>query len=361
MDAVAQRGFLDAAVLRDDRVVIAAQGGRPRYHRGVATAAPSATTWLDFERPVAEVQALFFDVDLAVRDKIHRGVRLQWLPKTPDGERRLRRHIRVLDKMQVEEVVVERGAGGSWVQRFVEGPNAGTRFVAVFEPGEGGASRVRMEAFVGPKGFAQGLGKLSPLGLEKAMKRTLGEFKRALQGYQPGRAHGQVLAALADAGRWSAAMRGLDDARRRSVVGTLLETAWSIACVDEGPDEAERDAMRAVVAVLWNTALDPAAEERMVKAAIEAVARQGVETRCAALGAKLQTLGFSELGVHVAVLVAEISHGLDPAEPRRAACAGPRRRRGGRDAAPAGPPHRGGPGRGRPARAHVHVRVGSSP
>lgn len=263
---------------------------------------------------MAEVQALFFDVDLAVRDKIHRGVRLQWLPRTPDGERRLRRHMRVLDKLQVEEVVIERGADGAWVQRFVEGPNLGTRFVANFEPGEGAMTRVRMEAFVGPRGFAQGLGKLSPLGLEKAMKRTLGEFKRALQGYQPGRAHGQVLAALADAGRWSTAMRGLDDARKRSVVSTLLETAWSIACVDEGPDEAERDAMRAVVAALWNTALDPAAEERMVKAAIDAVAKQGAATRCAALGAKLRSLGFGELGVHVAVLVAEISHGLDPAE-----------------------------------------------
>ncbi len=281
----------------------------------MATAAgPSATTWLDFDRPVAEVQALLFDVDLAVRDKIHRGVRLQWLPRTPDGERRLRRVMRVLDRMQVEEVVIERGPDGAWIQRFVEGPNAGSRFVATFEATEPSLTRVRMEAFVGPKGFAQGLGKLSPLGLEKAMKRTLGEFKRALQGYQPGRAHGAVLAALAEAGRWSAAMRGLDDARRRSLVATLLETAWSIACVDEGPDEAERDAMRAVVAALWHTTLDPAAEERMVRAAIDAVSQQGAGTRCAVLGERLATLGFGELGVQVAVLVAEISHGLDPAE-----------------------------------------------
>jgi len=280
----------------------------------VATGGPSATTWLDFERPAAEVQALFFDVDLAVRDRIHRGVRLQWLPRTADGERRLRRHMRVLDKMQVEEIVIERNAQGAWVQRFVEGPSAGTRFVASFESMEPSVTRVRMEAFVGPRGFAQGLGKLSPLGLEKAMKRTLGEYKRALQGYQPGRARGAVLAALTDAGRWSAAMRGLDDARRKSLVATLLETAWSIACVDEGPDDAERDAMRAVVAALWNTTLDPNAEERMVRAAIDAVARQGVETRCAALGARLRSLGFGELGVHVAVLVAEISHGLDPSE-----------------------------------------------
>ena len=283
----------------------------------VATATPSATAWLDFERPCAEVQTLLFDVDLAVRDKIHRGVRLQWLPRAPGaagGERRLRRHMRVLDKMQVEEVVIERAADGSWVQRFVEGPNAGSRFVATFEAIEPRVTRVRMEAFVGPKGFAQGLGKLSPMGLEKAMKRILAEYKRALQGYQPGRAHGAVLAALADTGQWSPAMRALDDTNRKNLVATLLETAWSIACVDEGPDDAERDAMRAVVAALWHTALDPAAEERMLHAAIEAVKKQGPEARCAALGARLRSLGFGELGVQVAVLVAEVSHGLDPAE-----------------------------------------------
>ena len=32
-----------------------------------------------------------------------------------------------------EEVVLEEGPGRTWVKRFVEGPNAGTRFVARFE------------------------------------------------------------------------------------------------------------------------------------------------------------------------------------------------------------------------------------
>jgi len=51
-----------------------------------------------------------------------------------------------------------------------------------------------------------------------------------------------------------------------------------------------------------------------VRAAIDAVSQQGAGTRCAVLGERLATLGFGELGVQVAVLVAEISHGLDPAE-----------------------------------------------
>lgn len=275
---------------------------------------PSASAWLDFERPVAQVKALFFDVDMAVRGKIHRGIRLQWLPRAPNGERRLRRYLRVLDKRVAEEVVVERGPDDTWVERFVEGPNAGTRFVAHFEEEGPALTRVRLEAWVGPGGFAQGLGKLSPMGLEKAMKRVLGEYKLALQGYEPGQARGAVMSALSTATKWIPAMRALDEARRRHAVAVLLEVAWSIASVDEAPDEAERDAMRAVVAVMWNTAMDAAVEERMVRAAVEGVQKTEPQARFAHLGKKLASSGFAELGIEIAVLLAEVSHGLDPSE-----------------------------------------------
>ena len=278
-----------------------------------SAAMPGASAWLEFERPVAEVKALFFDVDLAVRGKIHRGIRLQWMSTAP-GERRLRRQLRVLDKMVVEELVIERGPDDTWVERFVEGPNAGTRFVGHFEEEGPALTRVRLEAWVGPHGFAQGLGKLSPLGLEKAMKRVLGEYKLALQGYEPGHARGAVLTALAVATRWIPAMRALDETRRRQAVAVLLEVAWSIACVDEPPDEAERDAMRAVVAALWHTTLDAALEERMVRAAVEGVKKHGPQARFAHLGQKLATIGFPELGIEIAVLLAEVSHGLDASE-----------------------------------------------
>jgi tellurite resistance protein len=276
---------------------------------------PDATASLDFERPMAEVRALFFDVDLAVRAKIHRGVRLQWLPRSPNGERRLRRHTRVLDKMHAEEIVIEPGPGDTWVLRFVDGPSTGTRFVGSFEPLDAPPrTRVRMQAHVGPKGFAQGLGKLSPLGLEKALKRLLSEYKLALQGYEPGKARGAVTAALSDASRWAPAMQALEDSERKKVTGALLETAWSVACADEGPDEAQRDAMRAIVGRLWNAMLKPELEDRMVATAVKAVSQQGVSERCAALGAKLKALGFGRLGVELAALVAEVSRGLDPSE-----------------------------------------------
>jgi len=275
---------------------------------------PTASVWLDFERPLPTVRGIFFDVDLAVRSKIHRGMRLQWILHGPTGERRLRQTQHVLDRLQSEEVVIEEGVGGEWVKRFVEGPNAGTRFVAQLAAKGDEATRVDLKAYVGPRGFAQGLGKLSPVGLEKSMARLLGEFKRALEGYEPGRARGEVLAVIEEWGDISKAMSALDASRRSAAVSTLVETAWSIAALDEEVDPAERDAMRAVVAALWNASLDAETEERMVRTAAETVAKEGVVARCNVLGGRLKLLGFSELGVSLAVLVAEVSHGLDASE-----------------------------------------------
>jgi hypothetical protein len=273
---------------------------------------PTATAWLDFELPVATVRAAFLDADLVVRSKIHRGMRFTWLPRAPDGEKRLRQQMSVLDKLVVEEIVLEEGPDATWVKRFVEGPNAGTQFVARFEVLGERVTRVTMDAYVGKNGFALGLGKLSPLGLEKAMQRLMGEYKKALQGYEPGRARGRVLDALAQRG--SLAMRAIDETKRKALTAALLESAWAIACVDEGPDEAERDAMRAIVAGIWHATLSAEMEERMVEAAIAAIEKEGANARCVSLGARLKALGFGGLGVSLAVLVAEVSHGVDPAE-----------------------------------------------
>jgi hypothetical protein len=55
-------------------------------------------------------------------------------------------------------------------------------------------------------------------------------------------------------------------------------------------------------------------EERMVEAAVAAIAKEGAKARCENLGKRLKALGFGGLGLSLAVLVAEVSHGLDPAE-----------------------------------------------
>jgi hypothetical protein len=115
-------------------------------------------------------------------------VRLKWLPTDANGRRRIQQMMRVLDRMVEEEIVIEEGPNGTWVKRFVDGVNEGTHFVAHFDANGATASQVHLRAYVGKNGFALGLGKLSPVGLEKALKKILGEYKRALEGYEPGRA-----------------------------------------------------------------------------------------------------------------------------------------------------------------------------
>ena len=211
---------------------MAAPGGSPPH-----AAPPAATVTMEFERPVDQVRALFFDVDLAVRSKIHRGVRLRWLPRLPNGERHLKQRTLVVDWMLEDEVAIDEGPGGTWVKRFVDGPSLGSSFVATFEAGGPASTRVELTAFLGPRGFAQGLGKLSPLGLEKSMKRLLGEYKRALEGYDPERTRDRVLGVVAPWTAAKAAIRALDPARRKAAASTLIETAWSIAALDEEVDD----------------------------------------------------------------------------------------------------------------------------
>jgi tellurite resistance protein len=269
---------------------------------------------MDFARPLADVRAVFFDVDLAVRTKIHRGVRLHWLPRQPTGERHLRQETHVLDRVQEDVVAIEEGDGGTWVKRFVDGPSVGSRFVAAFEPDGRESTRVELAAFVGPRGFAQGLGKLSPVGLEKSMTRLLGEYRRALQGYDPGAARDRVTGVVAQWTTAKTAIDAMDPARKRAVAGVLIETAWSIAALDDEVDEAEKDALRAVVAALWDASYGETMEARMTQAALGVLGKQGAQARCEALGAKLKATGMVEHGLAIAVLVAEASHGLDPAE-----------------------------------------------
>ncbi len=279
-----------------------------------AKSRPAARAFVELTRSLADVRALFFDVDLAVRTRLHKGVRFRWLPRRGAGERRLCRLTRVLGHIHREEVVVEEGAEGTWVKRFVQGPNEGTRFVAQFAPLGDAATAVTLEAFPGPRGFAQGLGPLSPLGLEKALQRILGDYQRALEKYVPGRARGRVVDALIDMGPAVAFVRNLAPNRQAAVVTALLEAAWAVAVVNGPPDEAERDAMRAVAGVLWQNVGELATERHMIQTATDALAKQGVAARCTALGARLKSLGVGDFGVEVAALVADVSHGIDTPE-----------------------------------------------
>lgn len=291
--------------------------GRPAYNRRhLMTTNAAARAAIEIGKPVAVVRAQFFDLDHAIRADIHHGVTLRWLPPEAPGERRLSQEIKVMSRSHVDVFVIEEGGGGSWIKRFVDGPNRGGRFVATFAPlGDGGATRVELEAFVGPGGFYAGLGKLSQVGLQKALEKTLEEHRRAMDGYEPGRARGAVKAVLEPmAGAVVEALDRIDGRNMRAVMTNLLEAACVVAVAGGDADDAERDVIREVGSTLCGLELDEPTLDKMVQGVAAAVAAEGLEQRCDKVAGRLAALGLGEVGLSVATLVAEVSHGVDAPE-----------------------------------------------
>src|SRR5258708_15612904 len=96
----------------------------------------TARAHTEIAHPVDVVRAQFFDVDHHIRNRIHHGVTLEWNPPrgapSPSGERRVRQEMKIMARSHVDEFVVEEDGAKRWVKRFVDGPNAGARFVATF-------------------------------------------------------------------------------------------------------------------------------------------------------------------------------------------------------------------------------------
>jgi hypothetical protein len=274
-------------------------------------AAASAT--IEIKKPVATVRAHLFDLDHAIRAKIHHGVTLRWLPPEAPGERRIEQETKLMTRTHVDVLVIEEGEGGAWVKRFVEGPSKGTRIVGTVSEGSSGGARVRLEAFPGSVGYVGALGKLSQLGMEKSLQKTLEEHQRSLEGYEPGRARGAVRAVVG-AMRTSALFAASGEGQGRAVMTNLLEAACVVAVADEHADEAEREVIQEVARSLCFIELDATAVDRMVQNVARAVRADGIEQRCDKIGARLSSLGLAELGLRVAVLIAQVSHGIDAPE-----------------------------------------------
>jgi hypothetical protein len=278
---------------------------------------PAARATGLIEKPVDVVRAQFFDVEHHVRAKVHRGVSLKWIPPKPGdakGVRHVRQETRVLTRVVVEEFVVEADGAQRWVKRFVEGPNRTGRYVATFTPDPSGHTRVELEAYAPAGGFDNGLGKLSQLGVEKALQALLQDHKRALDGYRPGGPHGDVERVLRDLKELTGPLLGRSRDEQRAVVSNFLEASAVVALADETADEAEKQTMRAAAKALCFVDLDAAAIDQLLASAREAVAKEGEEARCQKIGGRLKRLGFERLGVAFAALLAQVSQGLDVRE-----------------------------------------------
>ncbi len=267
------------------------------------------------DRPIELVRQAFLDVDHAVRDRVHEGVKLKWLPPREPGERRLLSEIRVLGVQYADEVLVEE-ENGTLIRRFVHGPNAGAVFVASFESHGGEGTLVRLRAHVPLTGFRWAVGPLLVLAVRKAIDKELGEHKRDIEkGYTPGRARGNVDAALEVVRPALERARALQkDAERIGLVAPLIEAACLTAIADDEIDDAERDAIRAVARAMGVKLLDDDAVEAVIASSVDHTRREGIEHRCATLGAKLKKLGIAEEGLGAATLIAQVSHGIDQSE-----------------------------------------------
>jgi tellurite resistance protein len=250
-----------------------------------------------------------------MRDRVHDGVKTRWLAPREPGERRIMQEVRVLGVLYADEILVEI-EDGTLIKRFVEGPNKGTVFVETFESKGPSKTLAQIRAVVPLTGFKWAVGALFKLAVKKALEKALVEHKRDIEGgYTPGRARGNVDAALEFMRPVAERAKSLErDADRIALIAPLIEAACVTAIADDELDDAERDAIRTVTHAIGVRPLDDAAIEAVVASSIDHTRRQGVEQRCNELGMKLKKLGLAEEGLGVAILIAQVSHGVDQSE-----------------------------------------------
>lgn len=276
--------------------------------------APFAKVSAVIPLPEGVIRSAFFDTGALIRAQPHHGMRLEWV-EHPD---RVRQEVRALDRAIQDELRIER-RGDDHVRRFSSGPNAGGEIVTTFttEPGEAAATRVEVAAFAPKDGFTFGLGRLSPLGMERVLRTQLAELAAHVTALATRKTRSELPTKVPDPApleRAGVALARLGERERLAQVATLLEAASLVAIADGEADATEREVLDAVARALCGRELDEAGRARLVDAAHRAAEGDGIRLRCEKLGARLARLGRAELGLVVAVLVAEATRGIDAGE-----------------------------------------------
>jgi tellurite resistance protein len=327
----------------------------------VPAANPFASVVLVIDRPARLIDALFFDLDHALRAPLHEGVTLTPLPEGPGGERLLRQESQVMGRVQTEDVTFERAGDGSWVKRFVAGVNAGGRLVARFTPEGEERTRIQLSAFAPATGFSLGIGKASALGMEKHLQRLLTDYQRALASYTPPDdepveldsfdigvdlvdeaprammdsslppqdvpAHARppavgqeaarppqartdrslprarVLDALDELSDLTEALTRLPHADLRPASSNVMACAYLVVAAGSGGLAAERDTIREVARRFFSLPLTEDDIEQAVQAMSAAIDAQGLETRCKKVGGRLAALGVDQLAIAASLLI----------------------------------------------------------
>jgi adenylate cyclase len=135
--------------------------------------------------------------------------------------------------------------------------------------------------------------------------------------------------ALAKAGRAPAASRAaveraltllgdrlaqFDSGKRLSTIGPLMEAASLMAVADGEVDDDEREVIHRVLQKLSIDGLSSVVADAMLSSSVEQTRELGVDKRCSELASALVKHDVVREGIFIAVLVAEISGGMDAKE-----------------------------------------------
>ena len=97
-------------------------------------------------------------------------------------------------------------------------------------------------------------------------------------------------------------------------LATVLEGAWLVARVDGSVDRAERRLLAEAVHALTRGGFRADDVDDVLDAAAAALAREGIEARCRAVGMTLARVGAADEGVRLMLAVAAASDGVSVAE-----------------------------------------------
>jgi len=93
-----------------------------------------------------------------------------------------------------------------------------------------------------------------------------------------------------------------------------VEAGYLAALADGNVDESERDVLVRAIELLSEGAVVEWETEAELDACAERAQSQGADTRAAAVGKTLASLGHADVGLYIAALVARASKGIDKKE-----------------------------------------------
>jgi len=252
----------------------------------------------------SQVREQYRDIDHHIRNNVHPSIHYEWVPAAP-GERKIKTTFRILGIPQFDVSLLEDGADGSFIIRYLEGTNAGMVLVHEFVEVEPGLTEVRLSADAPATLGRKLLGPLFVVGARQVMKKALAEDKRDLErgDFRPGTAAGNLDAALGDLN----SLAGGPPAATHAV----LEAACLISASDADIESSERDAIERLAKRLGANTFDTNGTLQRLLALAQT---EQITAEISRIGAALAAAGAARLGLIAAATIGLVSEGMSLGE-----------------------------------------------